>query len=177
MWKSFVIYAIVVLMYSGTDCFTLKKKRKKGYVVCINECTPIGILLPCLCKCMWHFIVHNDKKSMWTSKMKLSMNDFKVMRTNMNFKECVQLSSFICGHFILTAIMSLQYATHMSLNHFKYLLFFFFFVSLITVKSINIKYNFFDVWNGPLKCCIMLICKFGNSWPWSSIKLLEENFI
>lgn len=77
--------------------------------------------------------------------MKLSMNDFKVMRTNMNFKECVQLSSFICGHFILTAIMSLQYATHMSLNHFKYLLFFFFFVSLITVKSINIKYNFFDV--------------------------------
>lgn len=81
--KTFVIYAIVVLMYSGTDC--LKKKKKiLGYFVCINECMPIGILLPCL----WHFIVHSDKKKACEhgKKMKLSMNDVEVMRTNNNLR-------------------------------------------------------------------------------------------
>jgi len=61
------------------------------------------------------------------------MNDFEVMRTNMNFEECVHSWSLYTHSnnvFTIYGFKSFQ----ISFNFYR-------FVSLITVKSINIKYS------------------------------------
>lgn len=81
--KTFVIYAIVVLMYSGTDC--LKKKKKDFRLLCLYQWVYAH----------WYFVTMSVALycSQWQKKacehgkkMKLSMNDVEVMRTNNNLR-------------------------------------------------------------------------------------------
>lgn len=74
--KTFVIYATVVLMYSGTDCL---RKKKDFRLLMSTMCTPIGMLLPRL----WQFIVHSGKKK---KHVNMKMSNVEVMRTNNNLR-------------------------------------------------------------------------------------------